>query len=86
VDQTTLVTSDAEIEGKVVSALSRARIPVTAVDWSWDEELEKSQLIVVTRLVDARGPRETYARIIEALGGSGRVPVDSDQKALCKEP
>jgi len=86
VDQTTLVTSDAEIEGKVVSALSRARIPVTAVDWSWDEELEKSQLIVVTRLVDARGPRETYARIIEALGVAGVYQSITIRKLFVKSP
>ena len=85
-DQTTLVTSDAEIEGKVVSALSRARIPVTAVDWSWDEELEKSQLIVVTRLVDARGPRETYARIIEALGVAGVYQSIPIRKLFVKSP
>lgn len=85
-DQTTLVNSDAEIEGKVVSALSRARIPVTAVDWSWDEELEKSQLIVVTRLVDARGPRETYARIIEALGVAGVYQSIPIRKLFVKSP
>ena len=48
-DQTPLVNSDIEIEGKLVSALSRARVPVTAVDWNWVPQLEESQLVVDTR-------------------------------------
>ena len=70
-DQTSLVNSDMEIEGKVVSALSRTKIPVTAVDWNWAQDLEESQLIVVTSLVDTRGVRETYARIFRALSVAG---------------
>lgn len=70
-DQTTLVTRDNEIEGKVVSALSRARIPVTAVNWNWEDEKEQWQLIIVTPWVDTRGPRETYARIFGALSLAG---------------
>jgi len=86
VDQTALVNSDLEIEGKVVAALSVARIPVTAVDWSWEPELERSQLIVVTNLVDTRGPRETYARIIEALGLAGVYQAIPFGKIYAKSP
>jgi hypothetical protein len=71
VDQTSLVNGDIEIEGRVVDALSRARIRVTAVDWNWAPQLNESQLIVVTPFSDTRGPRETYARILAAFTAAG---------------
>ena len=43
-DQATLVNSDIEIEGKVVSALSSAQIPVTAVDWNWVPQLDEFRI------------------------------------------
>jgi hypothetical protein len=70
-DKATLVTSDLEIEGLVVGALSRAKIPVTAVDWIWVPQFEASQLVVVTSLHDTKGPREAYARILAALSEAG---------------
>lgn len=66
-----MVANDLEIEGRVVEALSRARIPVTAVDWIWVPQFEASQLVVVTSLHDTKGPREAYARILEALSTAG---------------
>lgn len=66
-DKDTLVTSDIEIEGAVIAALSRAQIPVTAVDWNWVPQLDEWQLIVVTSLHDTKGPHQTYSRIIAAL-------------------
>jgi hypothetical protein len=86
VDQTPLVNSDIEIEGKVVSALSRARIPVTAVDWNWVPQLGESQLIVVSPLVDTRGPRETYARILDALSVAGVYQSIPIRKLFVKSP
>ena len=83
-DQTPLVNSD--IEGKVVSALSRAKIPVSAVDWNWVPDLEESQLIVVTSLVDTRGPRETYARILKALSVAGVYKSVPIRKLFVKSP
>jgi hypothetical protein len=85
-DKTPLVNGDIEIEGTVVSALSRTKIPVSAVDWNWEPDLEESQLIVVTSLVDTRGIRETYARIFKALTVAGvykSVPV---RKLFVKSP
>jgi hypothetical protein len=84
VDQTPLVNS--EIEGKVVSALSRAKIPVSAVDWNWAPDLDESQLIVVTSLVDTRGPRETYARILKALSVAGVYKSVPIRKLFVKSP
>jgi hypothetical protein len=70
-DKTPMVNNDLEVEGQVVAALSRAQIPVTAVDWIWVPQFESSQLVVVTSLHDAKGPREAYARILEALSDAG---------------
>ena len=69
-DKTSLV-DDVEIEGQVVAALSRAEVPVTAVDWIYVPQFESSQLVVVTPLYDTKGPRESYARIFEALSRAG---------------
>lgn len=77
-DKETLVASDIEIEGAVIAALSRAQIPVTAVDWTWVPQLDEWQLIVVTSLHDTKGPIQTYSRIIAALSDAGiyqSVPV-----------
>jgi hypothetical protein len=57
VDKAALVANDLEIEGLVVEALSRAKIPVTAVDWIWVPQFEASQLVIVTSLHGTKGPR-----------------------------
>jgi len=66
-DKAPVVESDLDLEGQLVAALSRAGIPVTAVDWNWVPQLEDWQLTVVTSLVDTIGPRAAYARILDAL-------------------
>jgi hypothetical protein len=86
VDPTTLVNGDIEIEGKVVSALSRTKIPVNAVDWNWAPDHEESQLIVVTSLVDTRGSRESYLRIFKALSAAGEYKSVLVQKLFVKSP
>ena len=66
-DKAALVTKDLEVEGLLIAALKHARIPVTAVDWSWVPQIGEWQLIVVTPLYDSKGPRESYSRINKAL-------------------
>jgi hypothetical protein len=85
-DQAPLVSSDIEIESKVVWALSNAKIPITAVNWSWIERGEKHQLIVVTPLVDTRGPRATYGRIFQALSAAGLYQPNLVRKLSVKSP
>ena len=85
-DKVALVANDLEIEGSVVAALSRAQVPVTAVDWDWVPQLGEWQLIVVTSLHDTKGPREAYARIIAALSEAGvyqNIPI---RKLFVKSP
>jgi hypothetical protein len=85
-DKATLVANDLEIEGLVIAALSRGRIPVTAVEWNWVPQLNEWQLVVVTSLQDTKGPREAYARIIGALSSAGvyqNIPI---RKLFVKSP
>jgi hypothetical protein len=86
VDKAALVADDREVEGRVIAALSRAQIPVTAVEWNWVPELHEWQLVVVTSLHDTRGPRETYARIIEALSSAGAYRDIPIRKLFVKSP
>jgi hypothetical protein len=86
VDKATLVANDVEAEGFVIAALSNANIPVTAVEWNWVPQLHEWQLVVVSSLHDTKGPRETYARIIEALSRAGvyqNIPI---RKLFVKSP
>jgi hypothetical protein len=86
-----------EIEGRIMDALSKARIPVTLVDWYYVPEYDEWQLIVATPWHDRKGPLETYGRVIEALQQAGvykdspirrlslRSPEDSLVKTLEKK-
>jgi hypothetical protein len=85
-DKETLVASDIEIEGAVVAALSRAQIPVTAVDWTWVPQLNEWQLVVVTSLHDKKGPQQTYARIIAALSEAGIYKSVPMRRLFVKSP
>ena len=70
-DKATLVRSDLEIEGLILEALSRAKIPVTLVDWNYAPEVDEWQLVVATPWYESKGPREANARIIKALQDAG---------------
>lgn len=85
-DPSPLVNSDIEIESKVIFALSRAKIPITAVDWSLVGQEQKFQLIVVTPLVDKWGPRETYSRIFKVLSEAGMYQSNLIRKLSVKSP
>ena len=85
-DQAPLVNNDIEVEAKVVSALSRADIPVTAVEWTWVPQLDEFQLVVVSRWVDERGPREVYIKILAALKDAGVYDSIPLRKLFVKGP
>jgi len=59
---------------------------VTAVEWNWDPQLNEWQLVVVTSLHDTKGPREAYARIIEALSLAGVYQSIPIRKLFVKSP
>ena len=66
-DKAPLVRSDLEIEGRILEALSSAKIPVTLVDWDYAPEDDEWQLVVATPWVERKGPREAYSQVIKAL-------------------
>jgi|SRR5580704_6641125 hypothetical protein len=70
-DKTALVRSDLEIEGRVLAALSKAKIPVTLCDLNYVEPLQEWQLVIATRWYDSLGPRESYDRVFQALQDAG---------------
>ena len=77
-DKATLVTKDHQILGLVQEALSRAKIPVSLVDWNYDSEIEEWKLVIGTPLYDSKGPREAAARVIQSLEDAGiykEVPI-----------
>jgi hypothetical protein len=71
VDKTALVRSDLEVEGRVLAALSRAKIPVTLCDLNYVEPLQEWQLVIATPWYDSRGPRKSYDRVFQALQDAG---------------
>ena len=85
-DKAALVANDLEVEGLVIAALSRTQIPVTAVEWNWVPQLDEWQLVVVSSLHDTKGPREAYARIIEALSRAGVYQSIPIRKLFVKSP
>src|SRR5262245_30706047 len=73
-------------------ALSRAKIPVTLIDWTYVPQLDEWQLIVATPWYDTKGPHEAFTKIGSALQKEGiyqnvpirRVFVKSPQDPLVK--
>jgi hypothetical protein len=77
-DKATLVKSDLEAEGRVIEALSRAKVPVTLCDWNYVPQLDEWQLVVATPWYDTKGPREANRLILNALSRAGvyeHVPI-----------
>lgn len=70
-DKATLVRRDLEIEGRVLSALSLAKIPLTLSDLNYVPQLDEWQLVIATPWFDSKGPRESYSRVIKALQNAG---------------
>lgn len=66
-DKTALVERDIKEGEKLIRTLDRADIPVEAALWFYMAESERWRLLIATRLVDERGPREAYAVIRRAL-------------------
>jgi hypothetical protein len=71
VDKATLVGTDLDFVGRVLSALRRARIPVTLVDWIFVPQLDEWQLVIASPWHDTKGPHETYTRVVTALQKEG---------------
>ena len=71
-DTTALVGKrDAEIEGLVMEALSRIKMPVTLLRWTYAPQIEEWQLIIATPWYDLKGPRTTVVAAIDAFQEAG---------------
>jgi hypothetical protein len=93
----TLVNSDIEIGRQIVTALTRARIPVSVYLWAFVPQLQEWQFIIATPLVDSKGPLAAYGEVNKVLRKEGlfddtplrriflRRPHDRVLKSLEKE-
>src|ERR1700674_244116 len=93
----TLVNSDIEIGRQIVTALTRARIPVSVYLWAFVPQLQEWQFIIATPLVDSKGPLAAYGEVNRVLRKEGlfddtplkrvflRSPSDRVLKSLEKE-
>jgi hypothetical protein len=86
VDKTTLVRSDLEIEGRILTALSMAKIPVTFCDLNFVEPLQEWQLVIATPWYDSRGPRVSYDRVFRALQDAGAYEKAPIRRIFLKSP
>ena len=96
-DKASLVRSDREIEGLILQALSKAKVPITLCVWHYAEERAEWQLVIATPWYDSKGPRTASFSVFKALEAAGvykavplrrvsvRSPKDSTVKALEQE-
>ncbi|HXM22543.1 MAG TPA: hypothetical protein VN948_14905 [Terriglobales bacterium] len=89
--------SDIEIGRQIVTALTRARIPVSVYLWAFVPQLQEWQFIIATPLVDSKGPLAAYGEVNRVLRKEGlfddtplkrvflRSPSDRVLKSLEKE-
>ena len=85
-DKTTLVRSDLDTQGRVLNALSQAKIPASLVDLNYVPQLDEWQLVIATRLYDEKGPQEAYSRVIKALQDVGIYEFIPIRRVFLKSP
>jgi hypothetical protein len=85
-DKTTLVRSDLDTQGRVLNALSQAKIPASLVDLDYIPQLDEWQLVIATRLYDDKGPKEAYSRVIKALQAVGIYEEIPMRRVFLKSP
>jgi hypothetical protein len=93
----TFVNNDIEIGRRIVTALTRARIPVAVYLWAFVPQLQEWQFIIARPLVDTEGPLAAYGEVNKVLRKEGlfddtplrriflRSPNDRVLKSLEKE-
>ena len=88
-DKEPLVRRDRHIEGLVLEAFNRGKLPVSLVTWSYDEEVGEWTLVVATPLYDSKGPLEANSQVIKALQKAGiykTVPIRRVSVLSPKDP
>jgi hypothetical protein len=66
-----MVMNDLQIEGRVLAALSLAKIPITLCELNYVSGLSEWQLVIATPLYDSKGPHEANSRVVKALQDAG---------------
>lgn len=66
-DKETLVRSDLDVGRRITEALDHSEIKLRGSLWLHDKEEDDWRLILVTPLVDSRGPLATYTMVQRAL-------------------
>jgi hypothetical protein len=85
-DKTTLVRGDLEARGRMLSALSLARVPVSLVEVEYIPQLDEWQIFVGTSLYDSKGPAEANSRVIKALQEVGIYKEFPIRRVFVKSP
>lgn len=73
----TLNESDLKFGKQVAEQLKAAAFPFDGVFWLFDEAADDWRLVIVTRLVDQEGRRETYLRLGHVVSGLSRSETQS---------
>jgi hypothetical protein len=85
-DKATLVRGDLEARGRMLSALSLARVPVSLVEVEYIPQLDEWQIFVGTSLYDSKGPAEANSRVIKALQQMGVYKEFPIRRVFVKSP
>jgi hypothetical protein len=82
----TLVNNDIEIGRRIVTALTRASIPVTVYLWAFIPQLQEWQFMVATPLIDTKGPLAAYGEVNKALQKEGVFDEVPSRRIFLKSP
>lgn len=72
--QAELVEADIELGKRILDALARAHIAVSAALWLFIPQLGEWHLMIATSLVDRKGPRSSYEKIWSILQKQQLLP------------
>jgi hypothetical protein len=87
-----ILVSDLVAEGRIIDAISRAKIKITLCEWVFVPQLDEWQLVIATPLYDTLGPGEATRKIIAVLAKDGvyrdvpmrRITIRSPNDSLVK--
>lgn len=85
-DKTAMVKSDQEIEGLVMEALSRIKMPVNLVSSNYAPQLDEPQLIIATPWYDTKGPLATIRAVYDAFKKAGIYDEVPPRRVVIKSP
>ena len=71
---TTLVNKDLDIGRRILGALANAGVTVNLAFWAHVPQISELQLFIATPLVDSKGPKSAYERVLRILSDAGMDP------------